>query len=253
MNNAIYAATTGMINRSRSMDVTASNLANMNTAGYKRDRLITSAFSESVALRLDENGEKTIGGDTHGAIAEEVVTDYSQGVVENTGRSLDFAIIGDGFFSIETATGQEAATRDGSFQVDPEGFLRTATGGYVLGEGGRIEVGMGAVTIDDRGVVYADGQQVDTLKMITEEPPADGARPQPLDAQKLSPNALTQPGGTGTFAGRIVTGKLERSNVDMVEEMSQMMAASRAYQSCAQAVRIIDAINQKTVNEIARL
>jgi flagellar basal-body rod protein FlgG len=253
VNNAIYSATTGMINRSRAMDVTATNLANMNTAGYKRDRLITSAFSERVALRLDDQGGREIGDDTHGAIAEELITDYGQGVVETTGRSLDFAIIGDGFFSIETEGGQEAATRDGSFQVDPEGFLRTATGGYVMGEGGRIEVGTGAVTIDDTGVVYSDGQQVDKLAMLAQEPPEEGAQPQPIEADKLSPNALTRPAGEGTFAGRIVQGRLERSNVDMVEEMSQMMAASRAYQSCAQAVRIIDAATQKTVNEIARM
>jgi flagellar basal-body rod protein FlgG len=237
------------------MDVTAANLANMNTAGYKRDRLVTSAFGERVAYRLDQEGAKEIGGETHGAIAEEVITDYTQGVVENTGRSLDFAIIGDGFFSIETAGGQQASTRDGSFEVDADGYLRTDTGGFVLGQGGRISVGAGAVSIDAAGVVYADGQQVDTLAILVNAQNEDQNQNQAQSANltKQAPNTVSPPGGAGTFTGKIVQGKLERSNVDMVEEMSNMMAASRAYQSCAQAVRIIDAATQKTVNEIGRL
>ena len=247
MNNAIYSATSGLLNRSRALDVTASNLANANTAGYKRDRLITSSFSERLAYRLDANGRQTeIGSETHGAIAEEVFTDFSQGVVDDTGRSLDFAIIGEGFFSIETAGGEEASTRDGSFQVDGEGYLRTATGGYVLGQGGRIEVGAGPVTIDANGVVTSGGQIVDTLAILVPDPEGN-------NQTKASNNALTPPDGQGAFTGRIATGKLERSNVDVGDEMAAMMAASRAFQTCAQAVRILDSISQKTVNEIGRV
>ncbi len=136
MNNAIYSATSGLMNRSRALDVTAANLANANTAGYKRDRLVTSSFGERGAYRLQDDGSRTeIGGETHGAIVDEVFTDFTQGVVDNTGRALDFAIVGEGFFSIETAGGVEASTRDGSFQVDGEGFLRTATGGLRAGPG----------------------------------------------------------------------------------------------------------------------
>ena len=247
MNNAIYSATSGLLNRSRALDVTASNLANANTAGYKRDRLITSSFSERLAYRLDANGRQTeIGSETHGAIAEEVFTDFSQGVVDDTGRALDFAIIGEGFFSIVTAGGEEASTRDGSFQVDGEGYLRTATGGYVMGQGGRIEVGAGPVTIDANGVVTSGGQIVDTLAILVPDPEGN-------NQTKASNNALTPQDGQGAFIGRIATGKLERSNVDVGDEMAAMMAASRAFQTCAQAVRILDSISQKTVNEIGRV
>lgn len=247
MNNAIYSAATGLLNRSRALDVTASNLANANTAGYKRDRLLTSTFSERLAYRLEADGSRTeIGGDTHGAIVEEVFTDYSQGVVDDTGRALDFAIIGDGFFSIETAGGQQASTRDGSFQVDGEGNLRTATGGYVLGQGGRIQVGAGPVTIDSAGVVTSGGQTVDTLAILVPDPANN-------NQTKESDNVMSAPGGQGAFTGRISAGKLERSNVDVGDEMAAMMAASRAFQTCAQAVRILDAISQKTVNEIGRV
>jgi len=247
MNNAIYTATTGLMNHSRALDVTASNLANANTSGYKRDRLITSTFSESVAYRLEQDGSRTeLGTSNHGAIADTLYTDFSQGVVDDTGRALDFAIIGDGFFSIETAGGQQASTRDGSFQLDGEGYLRTMTGGYVMGQGGRIQVGAGAVSIDERGVVTAGGQMVDTLAILMPDPENN-------NQTKQSENALSQPAGQGAFTGRIASGKLERSNVDVGEEMAAMMAASRAFQTCAQAIKILDAINQKTVTEIGRV
>jgi len=248
MNNAIYAAATGLLNRSRILDVTASNLANANTNGYKRDRLVTSTFNERVAYRLGEDGSRTeIGSESHGAIIDDTFTDYSQGVVDATGRALDFAIVGDGFFSIETASGQQASTRDGSFKVDDQGYLRTMTGGYVMGQNGRIQVNAGVVAIDSSGVVTSDGQTVDTLKILM--PDAQGNN----NLTKESDNALSQPAGQGAFTGRIVSGQLERSNVDVGEEMAAMMAASRAFQSCAQAIRILDAVSQKTVNEIGKV
>ncbi len=245
MNNAIYAATTGMINQARTLDVAASNIANAETAGYKRDQLITSSFSERVAYRLDSRSAE-IGAHTHGAIASELVTDYTQGRLESTGRALDFAILGEGYFSVEAPDGEAAVTRDGHFEVDAEGFLRTASGGYVLGEGGRIEVGMGQVTVDQLGQIMSDGQQIDRLAIIVPGEEAAGYA-------KRAGNILEPPDGGNAFTGRIAQGQLERSNVDSIHEMSQMMAASRAFQSCAQALKAIDQINQKSVNEIGRV
>ncbi|MFT3766309.1 MAG: flagellar hook-basal body protein [Minicystis sp.] len=246
MNNAIYSAASGLMNRSRALDVTASNLANANTAGYKRDRLLTSTFSERLAYRLEADGSRTeIGRDTHGAIVDETFTDYSQGVMDDTGRALDFAIIGDGFFSIETAGGQQASTRDGSFQVDGEGYLRTATGGYVMGQGGRIQVGAGEV-------IHRFRRRRDQRRPDRGHPGHPGAGPREQQPDQGVRQRDDPPGGQGAFTGRIASGKLERSNVDVGDEMAAMMAASRAFQTCAQAVRILDAISQKTVNEIGR-
>jgi flagellar basal-body rod protein FlgG len=87
---------------------------------------------------------------------------------------------------------------------------------------------------------------VDTLKILVPDP-------QNNNQTKQSLNALSQPTGQGAFTGRIVSGQLERSNVDVGEEMAAMMAASRAFQSCAQVVKILDAVNQKTVSEIGRV
>jgi flagellar basal-body rod protein FlgG len=244
MNNGIYSAATGMLSQGRALDVTASNLANINTAGYKRDRMIISTFGEQTVNRI-EGGKTEIGTHTHGATASEIVADPSQGVLEVTGRTLDFAILGEGYFSVETAAGEPAVTRDGRFHIDAEGYLRTASDGYVLGEGGRIQLPGGEITVGEGGALLSGGQQVGQLAITV--PDAETAY------TKLSDNSMAQPDGAGTFEGRVVQGQLERSNVDMVEEMANMMEASRAFQSCAQAIKILDAASQKTVNEIGRL
>lgn len=244
MNNGIYSAATGMLSQGRALDVTASNLANINTAGYKRDRMVLSTFGELTVNRI-EGGKTEIGTHTHGAIASAIVTDASQGTLEVTGRTLDFAILGEGYFSIETAAGESAVTRDGRFHTDAEGYLRTAADGYVLGQGGRIQLPRGEITVGEGGALFNGGQPVGQLAIVV---PGEEA-----DSTKLPNNSMTQPDGGGTFEGRIVQGQLERSNVDMVEEMTAMMAASRAFQSCAQAIKTLDAASQKTVNEIGRL
>lgn len=244
MNNAIYSAATGMLSQGRALDVTASNLANINATGYKRDRMVISTFGMQTVNRI-EGGKTEIGTHTHGAIASEVVTDTSQGALEVTDRTLDFAILGEGCFSIETSAGEQAVTRDGSFHTDAEGYLRTASDGYVLGGNGRIQLPNGEITVGEDGTLFGDGQTVDRLALVV----ADG------EAQytKRSDNLMEQQDNAGTFEGCIVQGQLERSNVDMVEEMTAMMTASRAFQSCAQAIKILDTVSQKTVNEIGRL
>ena len=246
MDNAVYAATTGLLNRQRALDVTGNNLANASTSGFKRDTLITTTFGEYVAYRMiNSTQDDEIGTTTHGCIADELYTDYSQGTIEGTGRGLDYAILGDGFFSIQAANGRNGLTRNGSFQVNALGYLVTSAGDYVLGRNGRLFMGPGEVLISEGGEVSCAGRYVDTLQMVV---------PNNMDAlNKRENNTVNNPGGNANFTGRILSGHLERSNVDMIVEMSDMMQASRAFQSCGQALRILDLINQKTVNEIGRV
>lgn len=245
MNNAVYAATTGMLNRAKALDVTANNLANAGTAGFKRDQLITSTFNEQVLYRL-EGGLQEIGADNHGAIMDELHTDASQGLLDSTGRYLDLAIRGDGFFSVEDGAGAAGLTRNGSFRVSDGGFLVTASGAYVLGENGRMQVGAGDILVNEAGEVTAGGNYVDTLLLVL---PQD-----PNVLQKQADGTLDNPGGVGGAAvrGTVMQGYLERANVDMIEEMTAMVSASRAFQSCGQVLRILDSVNQKTVNELGR-
>ncbi len=243
MNTAVYAATTGMLNRARALDVTANNLANAGTAGFKREELLTSAFDEQVMLRLE--GEATeIGGMNHGAIGTGIYSDVSQGALEATGRTLDFAIAGDGFFVVEDPQGVQGLTRNGSFTVREDGYLMTSSGSYVHGQNGRLQLGNGEIAVSKAGEITVDGQNRGALLIVV---------PQETQAMAKQENGtFARPAGNGAFAGSILQGTLERANVNMVEEMSDMIASSRAFQTCGQVLRILDSVNQKTVTEIGR-
>ncbi len=243
MNNAVYAATTGLLNRARALDVTGNNLANAGAAGFKRDELITSTFNEQVMLRIDGSAQE-IGESTHGAIGDAIYTDLAQGALEATGRTLDLAIAGDGFFAVQDARGGGWLTRGGSLQVDADGFLTTSSGFFVLGQNGRIQLDAGEIAVSKTGEITVNGQNAGALLIVV---------PQNPDTLEKQANGLfTRPAANGEFQGSILQGHLERANVDMAEEMAAMMEASRAFQSCGQVLRILDTVNQKTVNEIGR-
>jgi len=245
MNNAVYAATSGLLNRARALDVTGNNLANSGVAGFKRDELITSTFGEQVMLRIDDGGAVEIGTGTHGAIGDDIYTDITQGALESTGRNLDVAILGEGFFAVEDEQGVDGLTRNGSFQIDADGYLTTSSGAFVLGQNGRIQLDAGAVAISETGEITVNGQNAGDLMIIV---------PQATNVlEKQANGSFVRPAGNGEFQGHILQGSLERANVDMVEEMTNMMVASRAFQSCGQVLRILDTINQKTVTEIGRI
>ena len=243
MNTAVYAATTGLLNRARALDVTANNLANVGVAGFKRDELLTSTFDQQVMLRLEE-GATEIGNMNHGAIGDDIYSDVSQGTLEITGRALDFAIAGDGFFVVEDPNGVQGLTRNGSFIVREDGYLMTSSGSYVHGQNGRLQVGNGEIAVNKAGEITVNDQNAGALLIVV-----------PADLQTMAKQengTFARPAGNGTFQGSILQGNLECANVDMVEEMSDMIASSRAFQACGQVLKILDTVNQKTVTEIGR-
>lgn len=244
MNNAVYIATTGLLNRSRALDVTANNLANAGVAGFKREELITSTFDDQVMLRMEDGTAAEIGAGNHGAIGDAIYADITQGAMETTGRTLDAAILGEGFFAVQDPQGGNGMTRNGSFQIDANGYLTTSSGAFVLGQNGRIQLDAGTVAISETGEITLNGQNAGQLLIVV--PQANAV------LEKQANGLFVRPAGNGQFQGRILQGSLERANVDMVEEMTAMMESSRSFQSCGQVLRILDQVNQKTVNEIGR-
>ncbi|NLF35308.1 MAG: flagellar hook-basal body protein, partial [Clostridiales bacterium] len=145
MVRGLYTSATGMTVQRNKMDVLANNIVNAETTGYKKDTLVTSSFDEVMLLRVNDPGVSIYGAGrtgpySFGTHVDELVTHFAGGSLEETGRSTDLAIVGQGFFVVETPGG-ERYTRSGNFSVDPEGYLVTGDGHYVLGEGGRLRVG----------------------------------------------------------------------------------------------------------------
>jgi len=247
MNNTIYSATSGMIARQKSMNVTSNNLANAETAGYKSSDLVLSTFGDYITYKIDNNGAQEIGSKTHGVIADNVYNNFEQGTIYSTSQSLDFALNGDGFFTLTNADGASILTRDGSFNIDNEGFLINETGSFVMGQNGKINVGeIKSITVSEQGIISGDGNVIDTFLITV---PEDNAV-----IEKLSNGELSNPNGAALeFTGKIIQSSLEQSNVNLIDEMAAMIEDSRAFQSCSQIVKMADELMKKTVNQIGQV
>jgi len=241
MNSGLYAALSGNLAAMRRLDVISNNLANANTAGFKKDRI---AFESLLALRAGEAPEKA------GLVQANDVyfTDYSAGPVKQTGNTLDFAIEGDGFFAVNTPQGP-AYTRQGNFERNAAGRLVTNEGYEVLGSGGPITINGSRVEVSARGEIMVDGVQVATLQVVD--------FPKPYAFQKTG-SSLFVPSDPGATAQPVRTvsvkqGYLEGSNVSVVQEMVQMIEANRYFEACQRVVKSYDDAAGKAANDIGRI
>lgn len=242
MDNTIYSATTGMLARQRSMNITGNNIANLETNGFKRSEAVYDTFGEYLAYRKDG---AALGDSGRGVIIDNIYTSFEQGPITNTERALDFALDGFGFFTVESADGQNMLTRDGRFTVDAEGFLKDLYGNYILGQNGRIYIGNNEAAVDEQGNIFIGGAYADSF-LITVPAATEGM-------EMLSNGLLSFAGGTEAFTGKVRQGCLEKSNVNLIDEMTAMLEDSRAFQACSQLIKAEDEMNKKTVNEIARI
>ena len=247
MFKGFYNLTSGMLSQERRLDIVANNMTNTATAGYKTDRYTDSTFEEYLVSRIDQGRTSTqLGGESYILAPSQVYTDFTQGVFETTGLPLDFAIQGDGFFAVETADGV-AYTRAGNFCLDDEGYLCLAEQGRVLNPAGDpILLITDDITADAQGGLYTgDGGLLGQIGVFTF---ADNAQLERND-QGLFVNG-GQPTGT---VGTVVQKSLERSNVDLVQQMVSMMTSQRALQSAAQLTKIYDEVMTKSTTNLGQM
>ncbi len=250
MLRCFYTAGSGMLVQRDRMEVLANNLTNVDTAGYKSDSLISGTFQDMMIERLNDpkivsttNIVGPLGTGTH---IEEVYTSFGQGNVEETGRTCDMALEGDGFFVVSTPNG-ERYTRDGSFSVNSAGYLVTSEGLYVQGQNGRVYVGGEDFKADEQGNIYVGDKLTDKLHIAAFTDNA-GLR---KDGSNLYERVS---GGVQAAQGvKVVQGSLESSNVDTAEELTRMMATSKAYQLNQRVLGMVDESLQKAVNEVGRV
>lgn len=224
MDNTISAMAAGLKYRTQSMNITANNLANAESIGFKRSEVQASEFGSYLSNRIDGSATQ-IGGGNRGVTASKVYNDDSQGAIYATESKLDFALNGEGSFTLSGAGGGQIMTRDGRFQTDENGYLTDADGNFVMGQNGRIYVGAGDIAVSEDGGVWTGGYYKDTLMINS----------------------------NGGLPCKVMQGYLERSNVNLTDEMAAMIDDSRAFQSCSQIVRSADKILEKTVTEIGKV
>ena len=251
MLRAFSTAATGMIAQQQIVDVIANNLANINTVGFKRSQV---DFQDLMYVKLKEPGQEDSAGQRapvgfeigSGVKSAGTVKVYTQGEQENTGRNLDLSIQGDGFFQVTTSDGATRYTRNGQFLVDAEGKLVTSTGA-VLEPPITIPAETRTVNISPDGTVSAFvGEQT----TATASGQIQLVRfPNPAGLSSLGGNLLaaTDASGTPTTGtagasgfGLLQSGFLERSNVQMVTELVNLIKAQRAYETNSRAIKAGD-------------
>ena len=248
MHSGFYTIASGLLTRQREIDTIGNNLANLQTPGYRSDRIVTSAFELGLLKQQEGGAERTLSeGGSPVTIVGDSVTVMTGGDFQSTGRPLDIAIGGDGFFNVQGQDGTTYLTRNGQFTVDAQGYLALAGMGRVLGQGGLLQVGSDQVTVDQAGNVYnAAGGLVGTLSITRQ---ADNTV-----LEKMDNGAFTAPQGAVNAQGyTIYQGILERSNVDMNQEMTNFISAQRAFQTCSSALKMVDELDQQAATKIATI
>ena len=255
MEPALWAAKTGLDAQQTQMTVTANNLANANTTGFKRSRAV---FDDLLYQNLSQVGADTSqttqspSGLNVGTGVRVVSTEknYTQGSVNNTGNTLDLAIQGLGFFQVLQPNGTLAYTRDGSFQLNAQGQLVTSQG-YAVQPAITIPTGAQSVTIGSDGTVSVQlpnqttPTTVGTLQLANFINPAglqDVGGNLSVETASSGPPTVGTPGLSGL--GTLIQGSVEASNVDIVEELVNMIQTQEAYEMNSRAVETTDQMLQ---------
>ena len=272
MVKGFYNLTSAMLTHGRHLDVISNNLANAATAGFKSDRFTGSTF-ENVMWELVGNKTKNyqeIGEQSWISAPSQLYTDYTQGSLDNTVLPLDFAINGPGYFAIQTGTAEEGGegennaanlpedwpsvrrgivyTRAGSFSLDNEGYLTLPNQGRVLSQTLEpIRVVTDQFTTDGYGGLFTrTGGFLGRIGVFTFE----------------DEEAMLEKDDYGMFVAQeegqaaatpILNGWVERSNIDWVKEMTEMISTQRVYQSAAEAIKIYDNVLTRVTQEVGRM
>jgi flagellar basal-body rod protein FlgF len=239
MDHLVYIATAGLKETAIAQAVNANNLANASTAGFKADL----AEAESVYL-VGEGADSR----AYNTVAE-VGIDLREGTIEQTGRDLDVAINGDGWFAVQSPTGGEALSRRGDLRIDDLGQLVNGAGEALMGNDGPIALppfSSMSIGVDGTISIVPLGEQpnavavLDRIKLV--RPPAEALSKNEYGQIQAGQGLPLEADGSV----RIVTGALESSNVNPVTSMIRMIELSRQFESFIRAVKVSEELDSSS-------
>lgn len=249
MFKGFYNLTSGMVTQQAHLNVVGNNLVNVSTAGYKGSRYTATTFDDVMYARVG-NAEKIytdIGRQSYIRANSEIYVDYEQGIPEPTDIPLDFAILGDGFFAIQGEDGNLSYTRAGSFILDDEGYLCLPEAGRVMDPNGQpILLETDKITADGQGNIYNE----------------NGGYMGRIGVFAFEDNAQLEHNGAGFFTGQgaqvmenpqLLWKYVERSNVELIKQMTDMITCQRALQSCASVTKMYDEVMGHAASDIGRM
>jgi flagellar basal-body rod protein FlgF len=232
MASGIYTAMSGAVAQSQALDVTANNIANADTTGFRAERI---SFAEALSQKPDM---------IHTGIAG-AAPDASMGPMHDTGNPLDCALAGDGFFAVDTPHGVRY-TRAGDFRLDDGGRLVTAEGFAVRAQGGgdlSVPPGTGELHIEGDGSLVADGQPVGQIQVAQFAPGSLSREGKNLFVASRGPQGGGEP-------PEVLSGTLEGGNFEVVRGVIDLVKISRTYEALHRMVETYKQIDERTAREI---
>ena len=248
MLRGLYTAASGMMARVVVQQRLATDLANVETPGYRASWNVTEAFPELFVSRLEGRGAAPVGPVGNGVVVAEAGLDVRPGPWVETGRPQDLALAGEGFFVVLGPDGP-AYTRAGNFTVGPEGYLQTPDGWPVLGiDGEPLWVGTADFTVTPDGQVEVGGFAVGTIARVNFANPAA--------LRRAGDNLLVNLGDAGAAVPvdtPVRQGVLEQSNVDPVKTVVAMLANFRAFEAAQRVLAAHDQTLGLAIQEVGRV
>jgi len=247
MIRGLYASASSLLSLLHRQEALSHNLANINTPGFKQE-IVVAQKGTTWALVQDWGNARyspAIGGFTYVVEPAETEVDYRQGPLENTERPLDIAIIGDGFFRLQTPAGVRL-TRDGTFHRDSAGNIVTADGYFLLGDNGPIRIGEGTPYIAADGSIYLPAQTTPAARIAL-------GRVADVTMLQAEGDNLLNPGNTpveivAATQTSLKQGFVEQSNVDVSGTVVSMMLALRSYEATQRTLRLQDEALQRVLD-----
>lgn len=257
---ALYTAATGMMAQETNVEIISNNIANMRTTGYKKQRV---DFQDLLYQTLRRAGTTTSDTGTVAPVGVEIGSGVrtaatprimSQGGVAPTDKDYDVAIRGEGFFRIELPDGRIAYTRDGSFELDPNGILSTVDG-YPVEGGITVPPDATNFSINSEGLVQVmlpgqaapqDIGQIQLSRFVNKSGLESIGENLFVETEGSGTAVTENPGGEGT--GTLLQRHLEQANVNSVTEISDLIAAQRAYEMNAKVISAAEEMLQATTN-----
>lgn len=246
MQNAQLISLSRQMALQRQLDVVANNMANINTNGFKSSDML---FEDYVMPTAKDNGFDGYDRDLHFTDDWSTLHNMENGSIDQTGNTFDVALDGEGFFAVQTPNG-EMYTRNGSFTLDNTGTLVDLNGNPVLTESGPVKFGSKdtGIAIAQSGAMSTDSGGKGRLKVVEFEDPQVLAH--------AGDNYFSAPPGAVSAAAvdtRVVQGAVERSNVNGMVQMSNMIRITRAYQTIANIMQRQDELRTAAIQRLGEV
>ena len=250
MIRSLYTLNRSMNILQKKLENNSANISNVKTPGYKFQTILQSTLESEDMINYQGsnklNRKQELGDFVFGNQIDSVYRSFNEGNIYETRNATDFAVMGDGFFTVRMDNGQIAYTRNGNFKVDENNTLTTIEGYPVMGVSGagnrqEIKINSETINVDNLGNIEGENIRFD----ITGFNDLDG-----LDS--VGDTLFTGAGGFRVDNPRVEQSYLEMSNVNLANEMVKLIEVSREFESHQKFLRAADETLAKTVNEVGR-